>query len=267
MEAVPRSDPDLRQKRPRRYLNKGQSEVISDSLPAEDDEDSDEFVNNAIIVACIIGIVMVAALIVLTPRRREPFSQLWLKPHKLKLTNASADDENVKRILRSRNVSVYNSSFLGNPFYVFSYTEGDPMAWFPMDEGLWNPRKTGSTFSVGPNSLFLDAVDLDGGQILFWEYPRGLFQDNSTRFAFVIENNMGRDHDYRTSIILANGDENVTKAIIDVPVKDSERKTVAVQVQLTDEEAQEARALNYTKVIVRLDTAEEVFFWIGGSIR
>jgi hypothetical protein len=55
--------------------------------------------------------------------------------------------------------------------------------------------------------------------------------------------------------------------VINVPVEDSERKTVAVQIQLTEEEAREARELNFTKIIVRLDTAEEVFFWIGGSTR
>jgi hypothetical protein len=142
------------------------------------------------------------------------------------------------------------------------------MAWFPIGGHFFSPKESGSTFRIGPNSFFLDAIDLDGGQILFWEYPRALdWRENDVRFSFVIENNLGRDHNYRASIVLVEGDRNVTKAIVDVPVRDSGRKTVAIQIQLTEEEAEEARELNFTKVTVRLDTAEEVFFWIGGSTR
>lgn len=234
-------------------------------MPQEDADDSDTYVSNAIIVACIIGIILVAALIVLSPRQKESFTQLWLKPHKLNLTNASSGDENVERILRiDEETTVYKSELLGAQFYVFEFTEGKPLTWFPAN--YWDPKTVGSTFRIGPTSFFLDAVDLEGSQILFWEYPRNLNgEENKTRFSFVIENNLGRDHDYRASIILSAANENVTKAIIDVPVRDEERKTVTAQIQLSYDEAREARGQNFTKIIVRLDTSEEVFFWLGGT--
>ena len=232
-------------------------------MPEEDSDDSDTYVSNAIIVACIIGIIIVAALIVLSPRQKESFTQLWLKPHKINLTNASNDDEYVKNLLKLRNSTVFNSTLYGETLYAHEFAQGSPRILFP----IMNKREigVGSTFRIGPNSFFLDAVDLDGGQVLFWEYPRQFFEDNSVRFSFVIENNMGRDHDYRASVILSGVNENVTKSIIEAPVRDAERKTIAAQIQLSDDEAWEAVGQNFTKITVRLDTSEEVFFWLGNT--
>jgi hypothetical protein len=231
----------------------------------------EDLVTNAVIVACVVGIIVVAALIILTPREKEEFTQLWLKPWKLNLTNASAQDEGARWIVEKFNSTspIHVGSVLGIRFYV-SEPRGETEIWF-FEDGvpIKNLIADKATVHFESNSLFLDAIDREEKQILFWEYPKTLRNPSAgpeelVRYAFVIENNQGADYTYEAEVIVS-GDGNSTKVEKNIPVPKDQRKTCIISFYLTPGEVKRTKSGNNTKVITRLDTGEEVFFWLGNS--
>jgi len=242
------------------------------SSPNEEERTS--IVTNAVIAACVVGIVIVAALIVVTPRRKESFTQLWLKPWKLNLTNASGTDSTLQTIETFFNLSQANRSVsvvtvYGHPLYVFRRAQGaKPDIWFSDAGGGIRIARTGDTIHLGPNSFFFDDVDQEKGEVLLWEYPRTLDPtagDQTIRFAVVIENDLGQAHEYSLTVSLSSDWENATKVVEKVSVKDGERKTCVVAFPLYKDEIDSIRRDEKAKVSARLDTGEEVHFWLGAS--
>ena len=112
-------------------------------------DNGDDFVTNAVIVACVVGIIIVAALIVLSPRQKEPFTQLWLKPHRVKLMNAT-DDEMAREIVnRGYNATPILTAFLvEEPVYIYLRSEGaTPELSFRHDPGGLRIAKEGMALS------------------------------------------------------------------------------------------------------------------------
>ncbi len=140
----------------------------------EEDDSREQLVTNAVIVACVIGIIIVAALIVVTPREKEQFTQLWLKPWKLNLTNATEENPHLEELLNTLDVGdskILNGTVLGRPFYVVP--EISTVLYVP-DKGIPFWAKKGETLYMDSVALYVDAIDENEGQILFWEYPRTL---------------------------------------------------------------------------------------------
>ena len=250
----------------------------------QDASKSEAFVTNAVIIACIIGIILVAALIILSPREKEAFTQLWLKPWKLNLTNLSETDpllEILKQDLTKQEyVQVLTSSWLGNRFYVnLSSLEVAFQSDLKSDANNTSFSQAfkkfypiGDTIFLGDQSLFLDAIDDENKQILFWEYPRTLnrgrvplLKGHIIRFAFVIENNLGEGHEYRADTVLENSTSNITKISQRIWVEEGEQKICVVAIPLREDDISEIFQGNPIKVSVGLDTGEEVFFWVKST--
>lgn len=237
-------------------------------------DESEGLVGNAVIVACVIGIVIVAALIVLTPRGSEPFTQLWLKPWKLNLTNLTPDDPILDVLApEADDSSIATSSVFGIGFYVnrLSLQVGlstDLLATGPhlnFAECFSRSYSAGDTIWLGNNALYLDAIDGEGYQILFFEYPKFLYS-RRVRFAFVIENNLGEDHEYLVNVSLAIANVSTAgKVLQTVKVDKGRQKTCVVEFPLSGDEVTPilGPAAQNAKITVQLDTGEEVFFWIG----
>ena len=237
--------------------------------------ESEGLVGNAVIVACVIGIVVVAALIVLAPRGREPFTQLWLKAWKLNLTNLSAGDPILDVLApEADKASIATSSVLGNRIYVnrSSLQVGlstDLLAWGPHSDFTTcfsRHYSAGDTVWLGSNALYLDAVDAESYQILFFEYPKILYS-RRVRFAFVVENDLGEDYEYWVNVSMAIGNSSTGKVLQNVKVGNGQRKTCVVDFSLSSDEVTHilGPAAQNAKITVQLDTGEEVFFWLGST--
>ncbi len=237
--------------------------------------EAEGLISNAIIVACIIGIVIVAALIVLTPRSKEEFTQLWLKPWKLNLANLSAQDPIFDVLAPEAESSpITASSVFGRKFYVECSSLRLGLSTDLRTTGTYSDFAScfsrsyspGDTIWLGNNALYLDAIDAESYQILFFEYPRFLYS-RRVRFAFVVENDLGRDHEYQFRVNLTIGNLSATKVLQKIAVDDGQQKTCVVEFFLTSEEVALilGPAAQNAKVSVQLDTGEEVFFWIGST--
>lgn len=231
-------------------------------------DNRDDFVTNAVIVACIIGILVIAALIVLSPRQKESFTQLWLKPHKVGLINAT-DDEMTEDILRrGYNATPILTAFvLEEPLYIYLRSEGaTPELSYRDDSGGLRVAKEGQTIFLDPGYFWIDTVDYDGGEALLWEYPRTLPPGRTeVRFAFVIENNEGADHEYTADVRLVQGNANITKLLSKISIPSDQRREFTAAFLLTPDERAQIGAGNHSKVSISLDTGQEVFFWIGAT--
>jgi len=247
---------------------------VPEAIPESDG--SEGLVGNAVIVACVIGIIAVAALIVLTPRGREPFTQLWLKPWKLNLSNLSAGDPILDVLAPEADSSsmVASSTIFGNSFYVdrSSLRVGlstDLLGWGPHSDFascFSRYYSTGDTVWLGSNALYLDAVDAESYQMLFFEYPKTLYS-RRVRFAFVVENDLGDDYEYRVNVSLAIGNSSSPKILQKVKVGKGLQKTCVIDFSLSSEEVTQilGPAAQSAKITAQLDTGEEVFFWIGST--
>ena len=232
------------------------------------DDNHDDFVTNAVIVACIVGIIVVAALIVLSPRQKESFTQLWLKPHKVGLINATDDEMTEDLQRRGYNATpILTALILEKPLYIYLRSEGaTPELSFRDDLGGLRVAKEGQTIFLDPGYFWIDTVDYEGGEALLWEYPRTLPPGSrEVRFAFVIENNEGEDHEYTADVRLVQGKANITKLASKISVPSDQRRECTAAFVLTLEERAQIGAGNFSKVSISLDTGQEVFFWIGAT--
>ncbi len=247
-------------------------------MSEEAGDDSESLVSGAIIVACIVGIVIVAALIIVSPQEKEPFTQLWFKPWKLNLTDLPEGDPIIDAV-EEETTSMMVGVVLGNRFYLDPASLQIGLEAHLIKDMQRRPfskafgayvYSEGDTISLDPNSVFLDAIDTENGQILFWEYPRVLYirRPSPVRFAFVIENNLGEDHEYEAKVNLSIGTTIIEKISKEILVKDGQQKTCVVQFLVTPEDGSPIiwAEEDYGKVTVKLDTGEEIFFWVGRNI-
>ncbi len=242
-------------------------------------EESENFVTNAVIAACLVGIVIVAALIVTTPRQKESFTQLWLKPWKVNLTNLTQEDPIRQALGPTQTSSLATGDVLGNAFYVelpslkigFLTDVVNGGANRTFDQIFAKSHMDGDTIWLGSTALYLDAIDSQNRQVLFWEYPRNPSAQTGigrlVRFAFVIENDLGRDHEYRAQVNFSIGNATSVKVSQKIFVPNGAQKTCVIGFHISEEEvAPILREQGSGKVSVRLDTGEEVFFWLSRYI-
>ncbi|MBU7031784.1 MAG: hypothetical protein HXS53_04575 [Theionarchaea archaeon] len=191
-------------------------------------DEEDKSFYYGIILACIIGIAATSIVLIRSVPPQEEFTELYLHFERIDLTD---------------NVGQFN----GREVHV------SEVIWIDIDtdavqdaEELFIP---GDTFILDGEFWNISDVAKDRSQILFGKFPKDVTA-GEINFTFVIVNHLGDSHAY-TYTVLA-GDFTLTES---VTIKKGERMYVSETISVDSD----------VKVIVTLDTGEDIYFYLRVS--
>ena len=233
------------------------------------EEDEEYRYAKAVVVASLLAIALLVGLMLATHTENPSFTQLWLKSWRVNLSNATQTGWTG---LPGANLT---GTVLGHRFFVFKKPNGKSYQLvFESDlkRGAKAAYSEGDTIRLEENTLFLDSLDVEGRQVLFWEYPKTLQmspREQLVRFCFVLENRLGSDHEYDVKVFTSTGNSTRTERVrLSLHVESGEAKECLVSFPLSREEVIPIiSGAERLKVSIRLDTGEEVYFWLTRIVR
>ncbi len=200
----------------------------------------DELVMLVVFGASLVGFIL-GTVFVVQPRSEDRFTELYFACYKVPLSPYQGSTN-----LNYSGVIVHGK-LLGHEIWVLGPDTSDEVLVISSQSGL-SRFHIYQTFRLGGTYLFFADATRQG--CLFYEYPREVPEHSDVRFRFIIENHMGKDHDYFYETRL--GSKVADQGHVEIPKGGSADVISSFYVGTTHNK--------WTRVSVSLDTGQNLSF-------